>query len=205
MPAADPAALAAALLTLADQAARLSELDTRQHAAAAQITELRELATSLASALDDQAEILASLTGLDRKVDSLAGRLDEIASADTEDDDGQRAYRPAPAPRLWRLADQDRDQAVARLRAWVDQVYRPGYGQLAAALGPCWEQHPLCLYTLDWLSELWQVLYLQPRRDAGTLAGQAEWQTRLLEAAAAQLARETARCSHNRPAARSQP
>jgi hypothetical protein len=78
----------------------------------------------------------------------------------------------------------------------VEQVYRPGYGHLAAGLGECWEQHALCLYILDWLSELWSVLYLAPARTAGTLAGQAEWHTRLLTAAAGQLARETRGCAH---------
>ncbi len=76
-------------------------------------------------------------------------------------------------------------------------MYRPGYGHLAASLGECWEQHPLCLYILDWLSELWSVLYLPPGRTAGTLAGQAEWHTRLLAAAAEQLARETRGCAHD--------
>jgi hypothetical protein len=33
-------------------------------------------------------------------------------------------------------------------------------------------------------------------RTTGTLAGQAEWQTRLLTAAAEQMAAETARCEH---------
>jgi len=206
MPAADPEALAAALLTLADHAARLADLDARQHAAAGHLAALTALADGMRTALDDQAEILAGLTALTGQVTGLAARIDQIAPAESEDDDaGPRVHRPAPAPRLWRPDGPDRDQALARLRAWVDQVYRPGYGQLAAALGPCWEQHPLALYTLDWLSELWQVLYLQPRRDAATLAGQAEWQTRLLEAAAGQLARETARCGHARPGARSQP
>jgi hypothetical protein len=40
------------------------------------------------------------------------------------------------------------------------------------------------------------VLYLQPTRTTGTLAGQAEWQTRLLTAVAEQMAAETARCEH---------
>ena len=48
--------------------------------------------------------------------------------------------------------------------AWVDQVYRPGYGHLAATLAPCWTSHDLCLYALDILSDLWSVLYLQPER-----------------------------------------
>ena len=40
------------------------------------------------------------------------------------------------------------------------------------------------------------MLYLAPARTAGTLAGQAEWHTRLLAAAAEQLARETHGCAH---------
>ena len=53
-----------------------------------------------------------------------------------------------------------RPEPIARLRAWVEQVYLPGYGHLAAALGPCWPAHDLCLYGLDIASELWSVLYL---------------------------------------------
>ena len=79
-------------------------------------------------------------------------------------------------------------EPVARLRAWVDQVYRPGYGHLAAALGPCWPAHDLCLYALDIASGLWSVLYLQPGRDPALLSAQAEYQARILPALAAQLA-----------------
>ena len=104
--------------------------------------------------------------------------------------------RAPAAPRFWKPGDPARQDAAGKLRAWVEQVYRPGYGHLAAGLGECWEQHPLCLYILDWLSELWSVLYLAPSRTAGTLAGQAEWHTRLLTAAADQLARETRGCRH---------
>lgn len=88
---------------------------------------------------------------------------------------------------------------MGRLRAWVDQVYRPGYGQLAAALGSCWDQHPLCLYGLDILAELWSLLYLQPARTPAALSGQAEFQTRILPAITEQLIAETARCSHAQP------
>ena len=90
-------------------------------------------------------------------------------------------------------------EPVARLRAWVDQVYRPGYGHLAAALGPCWPAHDLCLYALDIASGLWSVLYLQPGRDHALLSAQAEYQARILPALAAQLAAETTRCGHTRP------
>ena len=67
-------------------------------------------------------------------------------------------------------------------------MYRPGYGQLAATLGACWDQHPLCLYGLDVLSELWSVLYLQARRTPAVVSAQAEFQARIVPALAAQLA-----------------
>ena len=79
------------------------------------------------------------------------------------------------------------------------RFYRPGYGHLAAALGPCWPAHDLCLYALDIASGLWSVLYLQPGRDPALLSAQAEYQARILPALAAQLAAETTRCGHPRP------
>jgi hypothetical protein len=78
----------------------------------------------------------------------------------------------------------------------VEQVYRPGYGQLAATLGPCWAEHPLCLYALDIACELWSVLYLQATRTPGVLSAQAEYQTRILPALAGQMQAETRRCGH---------
>jgi hypothetical protein len=52
--------------------------------------------------------------------------------------------------------------------------------------------------------ELWSLLYLAPDRSAGTIASQAEWQTRLLPALAEQMYLETSRCAHTQqpPAAK---
>jgi hypothetical protein len=148
---------------------------------------------ALAAVLIKLSEQADRLTALADQVTGLRMRLDALDPAD-----GQETvlYLPGPTPPFWRLDPSEREAPIARLRDWVDQVYRPGYGHLADTLGACWEQHPLCVYTLDWLSELWSVLYLQPMRTSGTLAGQAEWQTRLLSAAAEQLSRETSRCAH---------
>jgi hypothetical protein len=99
-------------------------------------------------------------------------------------------------PRWWKLHSQAREQALGRLAGWVEQVYRPGYGQLAATLGPCWGEHPLCLYALDIACELWSVLYLQASRTPGMLSAQAEYQTRILPALAEQMMIETQRCGH---------
>jgi hypothetical protein len=191
----EPEGLTAVLLQLAGIAQKLAELDQRQ---ASDARDLKQRVTALALLVDElkdttasHAHALAALDGLDRQVAELAA---DHAPADGDRD--RPAYRPSAAPKFWKLDGPDRDQAISKLRAWVEQVYRPGYGHLAASLGECWEQHPLCLYILDWLSELWSVLYLAPTRTAGTLAGQAEWHTRLLTAAAEQLARETRGCHH---------
>jgi len=200
--------LGAAIIQLSAHAEQIGALDARetshhQHTTA----QLRELAASTAAAstrIDDiagtvarHAAITGALDGLDEQVAALARQLADLTTAEDEDDEpGQRAYRPVPPPRWWNLTHAERDTALDRLRAWVKQIYRPGYGKLAAALPPCWEHHPLCLYALDWLSELWSVLYLAPRRTAAALAAQAEWQTRLLPAAADQMARETTGCPH---------
>ena len=91
---------------------------------------------------------------------------------------------------------------LEELEDWVEHVYRPGYGHLAAVLGGCWTEHDLCLYGLDIASQLWCALYLQPERSASLLSAQAEYQGRILPALAAQLAAETTRCRHTPTASR---
>ncbi|HEV3294173.1 MAG TPA: hypothetical protein VG123_34760 [Streptosporangiaceae bacterium] len=163
---------------------QVAQFDTREaehHAAVSrQLAELTGLAASIGRTLNDHAATLAQLTAT-----SGAG-----AEADS--------YCPGSAPAWWKLTAADRQEAVARLRAWVEQVYRPGYGHLAASLGPCWDQHDLCLYGLDILAELWSVLYLQPGRSPGLVSAQAEYQARILSALADQLRIETSRCGHPR-------
>jgi len=153
----------------AEQIARLDARESGNHAAVSQ--RIAELAT-------------------------LAARLDQLTPGGA---DRARCHVPEPVPRWWKLAGPEREQAIARLRAWVDQVYRPGYGQLATALGPCWDQHALCLYALDILAELWSVLYLGGDRTPAVLSAQAEYQARILPALAGQMAVETRRCAHAQP------
>jgi hypothetical protein len=203
-------ALTAALLQITQHAERLAALDEREASHHQQITDrLTELArqlvdttetvTGIRATIDQQAPILDSLDGLDRQVALLARQLTDLTPPRGDGEDGKHgSYQPAPTARWWKLTGDERDQALARLRAWVEQIYRPGFGHLAAALGSCWDQHPLCLYGLDWLMELWSLLYLASDRTAGTIASQAEYQTRLLPALAEQMYLETTRCDHVR-------
>ena len=169
---------------LAAHAEQLTRLDTREaghHAAfSGQLAELTGQAAAIARVLGEHAAALAQLTAT-----SQAG----------PDADG---YHPEPAPAWWKLTADSRHEPVTRLRAWVEQVYRPGYGHLAVSLGPCWDRHDLCLYALDIAAELWSVLYLQPDRSPALVSAQAEYQARILPALAGQLRIETDRCGHLR-------
>src|ERR1022692_1160372 len=195
----EPEGLAAALLAITQHAERIGVLDGREDAhhreITGRLTDLQTAMSGLRDVLADQAEALAGLADLDRRVAAIAGRLASIAPEDGGGG-GPDGDLPAPSVRWWKLAAGDREDALARLAGWVEQIYRPFYGHVSASLGGCWQAHLLCLFTLDWLSELWAVLYLQPSRTARTLAGQAEFQTRILPAAADLMALETARCKH---------
>ena len=194
MTAPDP--LPAALDQLAAHHERLNVLEGREadHFAAlsTRLTGIAGLITGLTTEVSGHATALARLEGLDRQVAGLAAQL----GGNSQPGPDPEVYQPVPTPKWWKLTGQDRQDAVTRLRAWVEQVYRPGYGQLAATLGPCWEAHDLCLYTLDIAAELWSVLYLHDTRSPAVLSAQAEYQTRVLPALAEQLMTETSRCGH---------
>jgi hypothetical protein len=167
---------------LAAHAEQLTRLDARHadhHAAvSARLAELTGQTTALGHVVEEHAAALAQLT------------------APSQTDPDSDGYHPDPAPAWWKLAADGRQEPIARLRAWVEQVYRPGYGHLAAGLRPCWPSHDLSLYGLDIASELWSVLYLRPDRSPGLLSAQAEYQARILPALSEQLRIETNRCGH---------
>jgi hypothetical protein len=197
MTAPDP--LPAVLDQLAATRDQVTSLDTREAAHHAelsgQLSQLSGMVTTISGSLAEDTVALARLEALDRQVTELSRRLPGAAGKDSEE-----GYQPRPAPAWWKLTADERRAPVAKLRDWAERVYRPGYGHLAAALGPCWAEHDLCLYALDIASQLWCALYLQPERSTGLLSAQAEYQVRILPAIAAQLAAETTRCDHQ-PAA----
>jgi hypothetical protein len=168
---------------------------------AAHAEQLTRLDTRYADHHDAVSARLAELTGqtaaLGHVVEEHAAALARLTAPSHPDPDGD-GYHPESALAWWKLAADGRQEPIARLRAWVEQVYRPGYGHLAAGLGPCWPAHDLCLYGLDILSELWSVLYLQSDRSPALLSAQAEYQARILPALADQLRLETHTCGHPR-------
>ena len=187
-----PDPLTAALDQLAAQREQISGLDARE---SRHFASLGEQLTRLASLVATVGQALADDTGALTRIQALERAVTDLAAAKAAAGDG--GHQPGPAPAWWTLTGAEHQEAVTRLRAWVTQVYRPGYGHLAVTLGPCWEAHDLCLYGLDLLAQLWSVLYLQPARSSGVLSAQAEYQARILPAIAAQLAAETTGCRHD--------
>ena len=153
---------------------------------------------------DAMAEILANhdrrigeLTDAQQEARAQFERLREIVDSLVQQDQRRRGYAPTPPPRWWQLDGGAREAALDVLRTWVEQVYRPCYERYAADLAPCWDQHPLCLFILDWLSELHKYLYLREERSAGHLNTMAEWHARLLPIAAEMMRTSTHDCEHD--------
>ena len=177
--------------------AAIAALDAREAAHYGELSDqaarLAGLVTTISGTLAEDTGALARLDDLDRQVTALARHL---AQPHGQDDLTSRRPPAAPSGHGDPASGAPADP-VARLRDWVERVYRPGYGHLAV-LGPCWPQHQLCLYGLDILSRLWSALYYDPGPASGTelLSAQAEYQARILPAIAAQLAAETTSCGH---------
>ena len=197
-------------LRITELAERLGGLDTREGEHFGELTGQLERVAAVVrdtgSRLDRHGEILAALDGMDQQVLELAGAVAALSEDQGDGEDGAgpkpRPYKPAPAARWWTLRGEERDAAITALAAWVRDIYVPGYGHLAAALPACWPEHDLILYGLDTLSEFWMVLYLSPARSTAALAGQSEFQTRILPLYVAQMAAEARGCQHRAKAAR---
>ena len=159
---------------------------------------LERLVTELGADIRQQAERTARLQVLEEALAALTARVAEVLP---DEHGSPRVYAPRPAPRWWNLTGQAREAEIGRLRGFVEQVYRPGFGHLAARLRPCWESHDLCLYCLDIAAELHAVLYLQSRRTVSLLNGQAEYATRVLPALADLMTAETRSGCQHHPAA----
>jgi hypothetical protein len=189
----------AALLQMQQLAERYGSLENREgehyRDVSQALTGLGESVDGLWATVNDHGEVLESLNGFGERLAELATAIESLLPPNPGP-----GHNPVPSVQWWAedLGDEARAEALARIRAWVGQIYRRHYGFLASRLGECWEQHPLCLVVLDWVSELWAVLYLRPTRTVGVLNSQAEFSTRFLPAIADQVAAETSACDHGR-------
>jgi hypothetical protein len=188
----DDSGLTAALLQITQHAERLGQLET---GVSANLDECRMATAGLGGAVTDLRTLVEQQGQLIESLSQL------VAGLVPPDDDAGPGYKPRPTVHWWKLTDEERRKETERLAAWVEQVFRPWYGYLAAMLGTCWQDHPLCLVGLDVVSELHSVLYFQPKRTASLLSAQAEYATRILPAFAEQFRTECSKCTHRFEAA----
>lgn len=185
--------ITAALIALQEQAVRIGALDQREGDHWRQVLErfgaITERLGGIDGTLADVGAVLGTVAEVARDLEELRDLIEGRPEGE-----GER-YMPTPPPRLHEMDEGELTALVRRLKGWVSTVYVPGYGHLAAALEPCWPSHALCVHALDWLSELWSVLYMQPDRSAPVLSGMAEFQTRILPAIVAQMTAEQRECS----------
>ena len=136
--------MAAAVLKLTDLAARveqveqsaaqrIGELAASCEQALAQVASLREEAGTLGGRADGIEQRLAEVGAL------LARMSDQIdgLTLTAQEEPGQpaAAYQVHPCPPWWVPGDDRCAETTARLRDWVDEVYRPVFGYLGALLG----------------------------------------------------------------------
>jgi hypothetical protein len=188
---ADDSGLTAALLKITEHAERLGQLET---GVAANLDECRIATAGLGGAVTDLRALVQQQGQL---IDALSALVAKVVPPDADDSPG---YKPQPPVHWWKISGDDRRKAVDHLAAWVEQIYRPFYGHLAAGLGDCYQDHPLCLVGLDIVSELHSVLYFN-ERTVTLLSAQAEYTTRILPAFADQFRAETTKCAHRAEAA----
>ena len=185
---ADDSALTAALLKITEHAERLGQLEAT---VTANLDECQVTTAGLAGAITDLRQLAEEQGKLLEAIDKLVKAI-----APPDDDEPGKGYTPRPPVHWWTITGDERQKAIDRLAAWAEQVFRPFYGYLAAGLGQCWQDHPLCLVGLDIVSELHSVLYFQPKRTASLLSAQAEYTTRILPAFAEQFRAECSKCTH---------
>jgi hypothetical protein len=133
----------------------------------------------------------------------LSGEMSEVLARLSLLEDGAGAEPQTRQPRLefapqmrWHELDEaGRAAAVARIRDWVDTVYRQQFPR-AGDIAPCWADHPVCVVLLDVLSQLHRALYHGTRRSWGLVHNQAELYVRFGREITALVREELAGCKY---------
>lgn len=199
-----PDALMAAMLKLTDLAAQVERVEQTARQRSEELAAACAQALAQAAAVRQEAGTLGGRTdGIERKLAELGALLSRMSSRTAQANGARRGgaageeeeepYTVNQAPPWWEPGHDRTAGTTARLRDWVEEIYRPGFGYLAAMLGECWDRHPLCVAYLDTLHEAWCLLYIAPR-DPKMVFAQLDWLTRPLPQAAEIMAAETRPC-----------
>jgi hypothetical protein len=108
-----------------------------------------------------------------------------------------REPRPKFAPQVrWHELDEAaRAEVVARVREWMETIYRQQFPR-AADIAPCWEHHPVCVVLLDVLSQMHGALYHGTKRSWAIVHNQAELYIRFGREITALVQGELAGCKY---------
>jgi hypothetical protein len=151
------------------------------------------------------------VSGLHREVESLATKVDALASTQQEHaavlDDIANLRRQVeqilailtedgnapPAEWFWlTMNEQQHNEKLGELSDWVETVLRLQYpGYLEEQIRPCWPDHPEARWELAWLYQLWSLAYLT-RRPAPKDA--ADWHDRWSPGVIRRLSQVMRRC-----------
>jgi hypothetical protein len=138
----------------------------------------------------------------------LSGEMSDVLARLSLLEDGAAAepqtreprFKFAPQMRWHELDEAGRAEAVARISAWVDTVYRQQFPR-AGDIAPCWQDHPVCVVLLDVLSQLHRALYHGTKRSWGVVHNQAELYVRFGREITALVREELAGCKYGQHAA----
>jgi hypothetical protein len=136
---------------------------------------------------------------LDGELAGVAARLERLEGAGGEAEDREPGYEFAPQVRWHELDEDGRAEVVARIREWVEAVYRQQFPR-AVDIAPCWEAHPVCVVLLDVLSQMHGALYHGTGRTWGVVHNQAELYVRFGREITALLQAELAECKYGQHA-----
>lgn len=201
---------ASLLLLVAEQAEKIARLEARlDH----NETDFGQRLSNAFKIIQGQRSAIQALDGTNEHFDDLERKIAELAARpapDAEEDTGE--YEPQPTARWWdpefsrrgitdtgEETPSEADERIEEIQDWLDKVFRPGYQQFSHienTIPPCWPQHPLMLYLLDMIMEIWKALYLTQSRDTRLLASQAQFQSKILPDLRLQFAEAKSACTH---------
>jgi hypothetical protein len=136
---------------------------------------------------------------LSGEMSEVLARLSLLEDRATEPETRELRLKFAPQMRWHELDEAGRAEAVARIRAWVDTVYRQQFPR-AGDIAPCWADHPVCVVLLDVLSQLHAALYHGTKRSWGLVHNQAELYVRFGREITALVHDELAGCKYGQHA-----
>jgi hypothetical protein len=117
---------------------RLTELARQLTETSERVTETSERADAAHATAARQAAVLNSLDGLDQQVADMVGQLSGMTATRQggESEQDGKSVQPARIPRWRKLHGDEREEPLARVRAWIEQLPAPATATCPPHSGP---------------------------------------------------------------------